>query len=189
MGMKRHLTTTDRTKDTKCGSSGRGLITHSHTINSLFDGTNMQDWIDRHQTTFWLVVFPSYFGALWCFVCALLSYISGWTTLASRYRCHSAFVGDRWSFQSGQMRWHVNYGNCLTVGGNPQGLYLAVMPLFRFRQPPLLIPWEEVTVRRRRFLLLQWARFELGRELHIPLSIRTKLAERLRVAAGDRWPV
>jgi hypothetical protein len=44
------------------------------------------------------------------------------------------------------MRWLASYGNCLTVGGNPQGLYLAVAPLFRFRQPPLLIPWEEVTV-------------------------------------------
>jgi hypothetical protein len=53
----------------------------------------------------------------------------------------------------------------------------------------LLIPWEEISVTRRRFLFLQWVQFELGRELHIPLSIRPKLAERLRVAAGDRWPV
>jgi hypothetical protein len=149
----------------------------------------MQDWIEQHQTTFWPIVFPLYFGALWCLVCALLSYIGGWTPLAKRFRWQSAFVGDRWRFQSGQMRWHVNYGNCLTVGGNAQGLYLAVLPLFRFRQPPLLIPWEEVTVARRRFLFLQWVRFELGRELHIPLLVRPRLAERLRVAAGDRWPV
>lgn len=149
----------------------------------------MQEWIDEHQTTFWLVVFPFYFGALWCFVCSLLSFIGGWSTLATRYRLHSVFVGERWSFQSGQMRWSVNYGNCLTVGGNSQGLYLAVLALFRFKQPPLLIPWEEVTVRRRQLLFLNWVRLELGRELHVPLSIRTKLAERLRVAAGDRWPV
>jgi len=149
----------------------------------------MQDWTNQHQTAFWLLVFPLFFGALWCVVCALLSYIGGWATLANQFRWQSAFVGDRWRFQSGQMRWNVNYGNCLTVGGNPQGLYLAVLPLFRFRQPPLLIPWEEVTVTRRRFLLLQWVRFELGNELHIPLSIRPKLAERLQFAAGDRWPV
>jgi hypothetical protein len=149
----------------------------------------MQDWIDQHQTTFWLIAFPLYFAALWCFVCALLSYIGGWTALAKRFGCQSAFAGACWRFQSGQMRWYVNYGNCLTVGCNADGLYLAVMPLFRFRQPPLLVPWEEITVTRRRFLFIHWVRFGLGRELDIPLSIRTKLAERLRVAVGDRWPV
>lgn len=149
----------------------------------------MQNWIDHHQTAFFLFVFPPYFVGVWCSVCALLSYIGGWTALAKRFRLRSTFIGERWRFQSGQMRWHVNYGRCLTLGCNPQGLYLAAMPLFRFRQPPLLIPWDEVTVTRRRFLFLHWVRFELGRELDIPLSIRTKLAERVQVAAGDRWPI
>jgi hypothetical protein len=149
----------------------------------------MQKWINDHLVVLWITVFPLYFGAIWCFVCAILSYIGGWSALASRYRLHSAYVGVRWSFQSGQMRWRVGYSNCLTVGGNPRGLYLAALALFRFRQPPLLIPWEEVTVIRRRFLFVSWVRLELGREAQIPLSISTKLAERLRVAAGDRWPI
>jgi hypothetical protein len=37
----------------------------------------MQNWIDRNQTAFRLIGFPMYVGALWCFVCAILSYIGG----------------------------------------------------------------------------------------------------------------
>jgi hypothetical protein len=149
----------------------------------------MQNWINHHQTAFWSFVFPIYFLAMWCSVCALLSWIDGGTALAKRFRLRSAFIGERWRYQSGQMRWHVNYGNCLTVGCSPKGLYLATMPLFKFRHPPLLIPWEEISVTRRRFLFLNWVRFELGQELRIPLSIRTKLGEKVRAAAGDRWPI
>jgi hypothetical protein len=61
------------------------------------------------------------------------------------------------------MRWIAGYGNCLTVGASPDGFYLAISPLFRFRHPPLLIPWTEVEITRRRVLSVmaisrqQWA--------------------------------
>lgn len=149
----------------------------------------MQQWIDQHQTVFWAYVFPVYFVALWCFVCVLVSYIGGWTALARGFRCRSIFVGERWRFQSAAMRFGAHYGNCLTVGGSDQGLYLSPMFLFRFMQPPLLIPWHEVAVARRwQFLLVRRVRLELGRELRIPFSIHPRLADRLRLAAGDRWP-
>lgn len=149
----------------------------------------MQDWIDQHQTEFWFAVFPLYFGTLWCVIGAFLSYVGGWTKLARRFRCQTAFVGDRWRFQSGAMRGSVQYGNCLTLGSNSHSLYLAVFPLFRFRHPPLLIPWQEVTATRRQLLFYRWVRLELGRDEHIPLSIHSGLADRLQAAAGDSWPI
>jgi hypothetical protein len=78
--------------------------------------------------------------ALWVLVSAVISYIGGWNTLAKRFRFRMPFLGEKWGGQSGRMRWIAGYGNCLTLGCNPQGLYLAIMPLFRFRHPPLLIP-------------------------------------------------
>ena len=80
------------------------------------------------------------------------------------------------------------YGNCLTLRCNPKELYLAMMPLFRFKHPPLLIPWEEIAVSQRQILFLKFVRFGLGRELDIPLYLRPKLADKLRRAARDRWP-
>ena len=86
----------------------------------------MQNWLDQHPTAIW-VILPAYFVALWFLVAAIISYTGGWSTLAKRFRLKQPFVGTRWAGQSGQMRWIAGYGNCLTVGGCPDGLYLATM--------------------------------------------------------------
>jgi len=143
----------------------------------------MQTWLNQHSAAL-PFIFPVYFLALWLFVAAIVSSIGGWTTLARRFRSKHAFTGARWSWQSGQMRWLTGYNHCLTVGGDPEGLYLAMMFLFRFRHPPLLIPWTEITVARRRFLFVQYYRFGLGHEFDIPLYLRAKLAEKVIGAAG-----
>jgi hypothetical protein len=91
--------------------------------------------------------------------------------------------------QSGQMRWLTNYNNCLTLGSNDAGLYLSILLLFRFRHPPLLIPWNEISVSRRRIFFFHYMRLSLGRELGIPLWLRPQTAAKLRWAAGSHWPV
>lgn len=148
----------------------------------------MQNWLNAHPTALWIII-PCYGLAIWLLVSALISYIGGWTALAKLFRLKVPFVGERWHRQSGQMRWIAGYGNCLTVGCNHEGLYLATMPLFRFRHAPLLIPWGEISVSRRRIIFWRYVRFGLGRELDIPLYLRAKLAEKVRHAAGDRWPI
>jgi hypothetical protein len=148
----------------------------------------MQNWLDQHHTALWLII-PCYVLALWLLVSAVISYVGGWTTLAKRFRLRAAFVGERWKVQSGRMRWIAGYRNCLTVGCSPEGLYLATMLPFQFRHPPLLIPWDEITVSRRQLAFVDFVRFGLGRELDIPLFLRAKLADKLKHAAGDRWPI
>jgi hypothetical protein len=65
-----------------------------------------------------------------------------------------------------------------------------MMFIFRIASPPLLIPWPEVTVwRRRQFLFFRFVEFRLGREEQVPLVIREKLADSLRAAAGTSWPI
>ena len=79
----------------------------------------------------------------WCFVVFLVSRMSGWAVLARHYRLRDPFVGRRHRFQRLQLRWS-NYGGCVTVGTNADGLHLAVVFPFRPGHPPLLIPWGEV---------------------------------------------
>src|SRR5690348_17350056 len=100
----------------------------------------MQNWIDQHHTALWFI-FSLYFVTFWLAVCAIISFVGGWSALARRFRLRQPFVGSQWSGQSGHMRWIASYGNCLTLGCNPGGLHLSIMLLFRFRHPPLLIPW------------------------------------------------
>jgi hypothetical protein len=135
------------------------------------------------------VIGPLSLVVLWLVITALVGYISGWTTLAKHYRLNSTFVGQRWRMQSAQMRWLANYNNCLTLGSNESGLYLSILPLFRFRHPPLLIPWEEISLSRKRLFFFEYMRLSLGRELGIPLLLRPRTADKLKWAAGDRWPM
>jgi hypothetical protein len=84
------------------------------------------------------------------------------------------------------MRWIAGYGNCLTVGANEDGLYLATPPLFRLG---MLIPWNEVAYSTRRMLFFPMVRFELGRETAVPFWVRETLAERLKNGVGTAWPI
>jgi hypothetical protein len=149
---------------------------------------NLQRFIDQHPAAF-AAIFPIYFLCLWLLVGATTSFIGGWSSLAKAYRTRVPFNGAKWRGQSGQMRWLTNYNRVLTLGTSPGGLYLACMFLFRFMHPPLLVPWSEIKVRRKKGWVFEYVIFTLGHELEIPLRIREKLAERLRNEAGNYWPV
>lgn len=150
---------------------------------------DVQDFINHHPG-YLIAVFPIYFLGLWLLVALAISFTGGWFTLSKLFRIRSPFDGTKWSYQSGQMRWIAGYRNCLTVGSSQDGLYLSTMFLFRFMHPPLLIPWPEITVRRKRLWFLgESVTLGLGRDAQIPLTVRAELAQKLRNSAGAYWPV
>jgi len=149
---------------------------------------NLQRFIDQHPSVF-AVIFPIYFLSLWLLVGAAISSVGGWFSLARVYRAQAAFTGAKWSMQSAQMRWLARYNHVLTIGASPQGLYLASMFLFRFMHPPLLIPWSEIKVRRKKGWVFESVTFTMGHELAIPLRIRGRLGAKLRESAGTSWPI
>ena len=100
----------------------------------------MQPWVDRHPILFIL----SFVVFVYLTTSLVVSWWSGWAVLARQFRLRSRFTGSRWRGQSGLMRWLCGYGNCLTVGANSEGLYLATLPFFPLFHPPLFIPWNEV---------------------------------------------
>jgi hypothetical protein len=139
----------------------------------------------------WLIpVFPVFFVCLWCGIVLLISRLSGWANLANRFRLTLPFAAQKWGWQSARMRYATNYSNCLTVGADPMGLYLDIFPLWRIGHSPLLIPWHEVSVRRRvKVLVFTYVELRLGREEQIPFRISATLASRIQAAAGPNWPV
>jgi len=131
-----------------------------------------------------------FFPLVWCLVCFLIAQLSGWAALSRKFRSTGASPSQSWGMQSARMRWGANYGSCLTVGAEPAGLYLATLLLFRIGHPPLLLPWPEVSVRRRwKMLFFRYVQLQLGREEQIPLRISGRLADRIQAAAGQNWPV
>ena len=99
----------------------------------------------------------------WMVVGFVSRHLTGWASLAQRYRCDERFSGDRLRFRSAAMRYWSHYGNCLTMGVNPEGFFLSVSIPFLLGHPPLFIPWNEITVRRTRVLWAKCVQFHLGR--------------------------
>jgi hypothetical protein len=123
--------------------------------------------------------FVLYFLVLWGLISYGISWMSGWHRLAQRFRWEQDFDGERWRFQSGSMRLGAHYNGVLTLGANREGIYLAVLFPFRLAHPPLFIPWSEITVSDRRYVLIAGTQFVLGREAQIPLWVYKKTGDRL----------
>ncbi|MCU1285493.1 MAG: hypothetical protein JWO13_1843 [Acidobacteriales bacterium] len=85
------------------------------------------------------------------------------------------------------MGW-IKYNNCLTFGVSDLGFYLAVLPIFRFQHPPLLIPWREIRLRNGKGLIFSYKELILGPDEEVTLRIRRRAADELKNMAGANWP-
>ena len=146
-------------------------------------------WINWLFNRPWLFFFL--FIAQWALVSYIISLLSGWTELSRRFRDASAYHSYQWLFQSVRMRTIFgSYSNCVNLGADETGLYMAVFRPFRFSHPPLFIPWSEIQVAAyNQGLLFRSRKLFLGRQELIPLLVSSSLAEKLRQAAGQGWPV
>ena len=140
------------------------------------------------KNSYLLLIVPG-FALYWCFLMWMVSVIGGWRLLAGKFRATSPFSGEQWRWQAAQFRFTAHYNGVLTVGADPMRLYLAIMPLFAFAHPPLLIPWHEIPGwRRRQFLFLKQVELQLGRERPVGMRINERLALKIQAAAGASWP-
>jgi hypothetical protein len=97
-------------------------------------------------------LFPVFFAAVWLFVVGLLASMGGWSELARHYRDPGeaprgnavVLSGASVSLRRGWIPLPANYNHCVTLSLSGTGLHLRVMAVFRFRHPPLLIPWTQV---------------------------------------------
>ncbi|MDI6763535.1 MAG: hypothetical protein QME83_10965 [Thermodesulfobacteriota bacterium] len=118
----------------------------------------------------------------------LIGRISGWSTLAYFYRFPGEFVGQRWRFQSGQLRWYLGYNNCLTIGASESGLYLSVFFLFRIGHPSLFIPWGDISANTQKSFWGRHMEFRFKQAQMIPLRVSLQLGEKVITASGHSGP-
>lgn len=114
----------------------------------------------------------------------LIGRISGWSTLANFYRSSGEFLGQRWRFQSGQLRWRMGYNNCLTIGANESGLYLSVFFLFRIGHPSLFIPWGEISTSTQKNFWGHYIEFRFRQTQRIPFRVSFALGKKILEASG-----
>jgi hypothetical protein len=127
------------------------------------------------------LIFVTAFGAFagfWLVITGLLSSLSGWPTLAATFPAGARPDGKGlWGQVLGIGKVRENNVTCLIP--SPSGLYLYAMALFRFRRPPVLVPWAKVRyVDAGKFLWSRWYVLDLGGVT--TLSVRPRLLPFLR---------
>lgn len=125
------------------------------------------------------------FAAWWLAITSLLLWVTGWRRLAAAFPGGPRPGGE---VLRGQVYGfgRVNENNVTNVITARDGLYLFPMFLFRFRRPPVLVPWDRVRyLESGRQLWVRWHRVELGGTARVRVS--TRLLRELR-AHGVRVP-
>jgi hypothetical protein len=74
----------------------------------------------------------------------------------------------------------TGYGNVIGLDCQTLGLSLSVLAIFRFRHPPLLIPWDQIESRQYdSFWIFPTTTLLLGRDAKIPLTFYRREAREL----------
>ena len=90
-------------------------------------------------TTFFIV-----FPLLWMGIVFMISFMSGWQSLAQRYATIIEAPTNTRSMASGMVGFS-RYNNVLKVGLSDRGIYLSVFILFRPGHKPLFVPWSDIS--------------------------------------------
>ncbi len=108
-----------------------------------------------------LVALPLALG-FWMLVTGLLAVLSGWPALAAAFPGGPRPVGEAIRGQVlGTGR--VQEKNVTTAIPTAGGLYLYPMVLFRYRRPPVLVPWTMVRyLESHQLLWARWHEIDLG---------------------------
>jgi hypothetical protein len=142
------------------------------------------------ETPIGLACIPVFFVALWCAVCFLISFITGWFALTRRFRRQSAPYGEIRTagpfFYTVYMRFWGHYSSVIRLSAASDGIYASVLFPFRIGHPPLRIPWDEIKLGRTKWFLRTYIVLTLGNEEMIPMRISQRMARNLGIL--DRVP-
>jgi len=128
---------------------------------------------------FW---FAAAFPLLWVAVTGGISLMSGWHSLADRFRSSEAIEGETFRFRSASMGWRffpANYNGCLFSTVGARGFSLSLFFPFRFLHPRLVIPWAAVaSCTHERLLMIDKVTIHI-RDFDRRLRIRGSLGIRI----------
>jgi hypothetical protein len=134
------------------------------------------------------IFFPLLFVALWFTVTTILTLLSGWFTLMTKFPDQAGEPILRIRGRSGTMGLGVSMRGILTLSVCPSGLRVGIMRVFGPFCRDFLVPWEDIAVTRKTILFRPVVKFKFGSPVVGTLSIAAHTADRLARAAKGRWP-
>ncbi|MDE3164112.1 MAG: hypothetical protein KGL64_12710 [Acidobacteriota bacterium] len=132
---------------------------------------------------YFLPLFPVVFFGVWALVGLLISSLSGWWVLASRFSTDEQPFGEVKTagplFYGIYLRFWTHYSSVVRITAAHDALYLSVLFLFRIGHPPLRIPWNEIQFSTTTYFLRRYMVLTLGTNEQIPLRISQRMARNL----------
>ncbi len=122
----------------------------------------------------------------WVILMNLISVLTGWRRFAEFYRAERPFSGKKFFAQRARLRAGMGYNGVLTIGADPQGLYVSVFVVFGFGHSPLFIPWEDVSATAKRVWRINMVILQFSKCPSIPFWISKRLADKLAMASGHQ---
>jgi hypothetical protein len=122
-----------------------------------------------------------WFGRLW-----ILHKISGWSKLLQLYKTDQKPPANLIPHCRGKVGF-ITYPFTLRVGFTPQGLYLAVKPLFDSFDRPLLIPWSDIAVDPAGYSI-RYGKLIIGHPTVTNIHLDKKIIKDIESSLGDRLP-
>lgn len=144
------------------------------------------EWLNEEWllNNFWI-----FFALLWVIALIGISAMGGWRDLAERYTARKPFQGKLYRFKGAQMRWLTNYGGCLNIGANTEGLYMSLLFPFRIGHPPLFIPWRDIQTGKSSGMVVPRIELNIGKPPGIPMKINRYLASELAARSGGNLTI
>jgi len=146
----------------------------------------MMQWIqsakDILDTLFPFVAFILFWFFMWASISAVLSHLGGWAALAKSYLDIYPPKIYRWTWVNGRFRVFVNYSNCLKIDADEKGMHLAIVYMFKFMHPPLLIPWTDIREIKYGSYWFFWTELQLmlGDSDQVPIALYGSVAKEFR---------
>lgn len=117
---------------------------------------------------------------------------SGWHALSRLYRWRAPIPCDLNWRSPANMRWYLGYrGGFIGVGADERGLYLTSAYLLRPFNPPLFIPWKDLSVEEHvmiPFTMFSWRGektvFRFHKVPSVSLALNSEVGDELKRAAN-----
>jgi len=127
----------------------------------------------------------------WYALCFFISFMTGWHTLAQRFRTQAEPYGDTktagpFSYTVYMRHWS-HYGGVIRLTAAADALYASVLFPFRIGHPSLCIPWSEIQFGRTKRLWWRYVVLTLGAQEKVPMRISERMARNLGIL--NRLPV
>ena len=143
---------------------------------------------DQTLGTIFVVIFPVFFVTVWVLVSYVLSLLSGWHSLARKFRNDTPPTAN--ARAAGPLFYRVNlndwvgYSSVIRIINAPRGMYFSVVFPFRIGHPRIFIPWDQIKISKTKRWWRNYLVLTLGTEEQIPMRISEAMAREVGLEAS-----